>query len=484
MKKITYGLLLLAVLALSAGCQKKPADKVQSQPKPTKEAENTLGQEEEVSETLNETTYTKITGDNIAVAQEFVKDLSAEDFDKLKEAYNYDENMQKAIVAQDTISAVIYYNEMYGELKELKEPYLLSVGAYQYVVLPANASKLNFNYQIAFDAKQNIVGFTYAEYNDKGSAATESIPEGVTETNYTFTSGGFALEGTLTLPDVIAHPFQGEGYPVVILVHGSGASDRDESIYENKPFRDIAWYLAKQGIATFRYDKRNYRYGQEMLENKNITLYDETIEDVVTAFEMVRGLENLNPDRIYILGHSLGGYAIPRIAKEVEAAGFIFMAAPAEHMKEYILSQYEYLAKEDGTVTDEEKGIIDKVKDQVKLLENPEELTEDQVILGAYKDYWIDMAAYNAIETAKDIRLPVLVMQGERDYQVTTKQYTIWQDNFEQSPNWVFRSYELLNHFMTAGEGPSGSSEYMIKAYVSEEALKDIGDFVIGNLRK
>ena len=90
-----------------------------------------------------------------------------------------------------------------------------------------------------------------------------------------------ALPGELTIP-------KGEGlYPVVILLQGSGSSDKDETLGKLKPFRDIAEGLAEKGVAVYRFDKRSYTYGAELATNKQITLQDEYLEDAVNAVRLV-----------------------------------------------------------------------------------------------------------------------------------------------------------------------------------------------------
>jgi uncharacterized protein len=67
--------------------------------------------------------------------------------------------------------------------------------------------------------------------------------------------------------------------PGIVLVHGSGPGDRDETIGPNKPFRDLAWGLAASGIAVLRYEKRTRLYGEKLASNLNLTVQEETIDD-------------------------------------------------------------------------------------------------------------------------------------------------------------------------------------------------------------
>ncbi|MBO2517903.1 MAG: hypothetical protein CW338_11660 [Clostridiales bacterium] len=116
-----------------------------------------------------------------------------------------------------------------------------------------------------------------------------------------------ALPGTLTLP-------AGEGpFPAVILVHGSGPSDRDESIGALKPFRDLAQGLAERGIAVYRYDKRTWVYPVQCAADHGVTLMDETADDAAAAVRLLAEQEAVDPERVFVLGHSLGATAVPAV---------------------------------------------------------------------------------------------------------------------------------------------------------------------------
>ncbi|NMB43618.1 MAG: alpha/beta hydrolase, partial [Clostridiales bacterium] len=72
----------------------------------------------------------------------------------------------------------------------------------------------------------------------------------------------------------------------------------------------------------------------------------------------------------------------------------------------------------------------------------------------------------------------VLLLQGDRDYQVTAKQYNLWFNAFFEAENWTFKSYPELNHFMMKGEGNSYSSEYRVKNHVDQQVIQDIATFI------
>ena len=135
----------------------------------------------------------------------------------------------------------------------------------------------------------------------------------------------YPLPGLLTLPDG-AGPF-----PAVLLVHGSGPQDRDEAVGPNRPFRDLAVGLADLGVASLRYDKRTFAHGKRLTDalQGRLSVEEEVIRDALCAAALLRAEPLIRPDRVYLLGHSMGGMLAPRIDAEGGAfAGLIFWRAP------------------------------------------------------------------------------------------------------------------------------------------------------------
>src|SRR4051794_36392117 len=134
-------------------------------------------------------------------------------------------------------------------------------------------------------------------------------------------SGEWALPGTLTLPT-------GTGpFPAVVLVHGSGPHDRDETIGPNKPFRDLAWGLATRGIAVLRYEKRTKEHGAKFVKENTYTLRSEVIDDVRAAVALLRSHRSVDPKRIFVAGHSQGAVAAPRVAELEPGLGGVILLA-------------------------------------------------------------------------------------------------------------------------------------------------------------
>ena len=119
----------------------------------------------------------------------------------------------------------------------------------------------------------------------------------------------------------------------------------DETLGPNKPFQDLAWGLANRGIAVLRYDKRTKVHGGKMGGNKNLTVREETIDDALLAVKLLRSRSDIDPKRIFILGHSLGGMLAPRIGAEDQSlAGLIILAGSTRPLPEVAREQLEYIA--------------------------------------------------------------------------------------------------------------------------------------------
>lgn len=296
------------------------------------------------------------------------------------------------------------------------------------------------------------------------------------EREVTVGSGEWAVPGTLAMP-VGPGPF-----PAVVLVHGSGPNDRDETVEAARPFRDLAWGLASRGVAVLRYEKRTRQHGAKVGSVPNFTLQQETVEDALTAAALLRGTEGIDPGHVYVLGHSLGAMAVPRIGgQDPKIAGFIVMAGAARPIEDIILEQVTYVAGIDGTVSAEEKKQIEGLRQEVakvKALQPPATGSATGSVLGAPASYWLDLRGYNPPEAAKALHRPMLVLQGERDYQVTLDNFEAWKKALGGRKDVTFKSYPKLNHLFIEGEGKSAPAEYQKPGHVAEAVVADITGWI------
>ncbi len=156
------------------------------------------------------------------------------------------------------------------------------------------------------------------------------------------------------------------------------------------------------------------------------------------------------------------------------------MAGNARPLEDLIIEQVIYLVSQNG-LTQEEEQKINEIKAQVDLVKS-ESLTQDtmreQLPLNIPASYWLYLKKYEPVKTLKKLKIPVLIMQGERDYQVTMTDFGIWKKELSRKKNVNFRSYEKLNHLFMEGEGKSNPQEYIIPSHIPHYVIQDITDWI------
>ncbi len=288
--------------------------------------------------------------------------------------------------------------------------------------------------------------------------------------------GDWALPGTLALP-------AGQGpFAAVVLVHGSGPNDRDETVGAHKPFRDLAEGLASRGIAVLRYEKRTRRYPAQISRLDDLTVQQETIEDVLAATALLRARADIDGRRVFVLGHSLGGYVGPRIAQqEPRLAGLIIMAGHTRPLEELILEQTTYLFSLQGQPSPEQQKRLQQLKEAIERLRTLKPGTAaspKDLPLGVPASYWLDLKGYDPAAEARKLKLPMLILQGERDYQVTKADFARWKEALGDRKDVRLRSYPRLNHLFVEGEGKSAPAEYMKPGHVAAEVIEEIANWI------
>lgn len=289
-------------------------------------------------------------------------------------------------------------------------------------------------------------------------------------------SGEYVLDGILTIPDGVKNP------PVVILVQGSGQSDMDETIGSagNKPFRDIARGLADKGIASIRYNKRYYQYPD--LADKKITIAEEVLDDVTQAIQYAASRTELDKNKIYVLGHSLGGMLAPKIAADnKEVAGIISLAGTARGLEEVIYDQNINALEKMNTLSEEEKQAQ---KEQLEIMINQvKNITEENLLepmLGGTGYYWRSLNEIDTPFIVKQLTIPMLFLQGSADFQIYTEvDFKLWKELLSDRENVFFRLYDGLNHLFMKTNGLQGTEEYDIAGNVESKVISDIADFIM-----
>lgn len=368
--------------------------------------------------------------------------------------------------------------QKYGAFKEISAILPLKQQDKNYVVISTSFAEARPLFALYFDADMKIVGlFNTAEnFSSKYVDPPYADKNLYVEKDIAIQSDEFRLPGILTTPKTATK------YPVVVLVHGSGVQDRDETVENVKPFRDLALGLAAKGIATIRYDKRTKVYGiNSVPKDGRLTIQEETISDAVAAIRMAGKLPGANPSKVYLLGHSLGAMMAPRIAESTPAlAGIIEMAMPARSFADMLADQFKYLFSLQPQ-NEQKAGALKAAMDMTVAIKNADTLkNQDDLLMGASAYYWSDLNKYNQVEAAKKVKIPMLILQGERDYNVTLKDFNILKENLSGKKNVTFISYPLLNHAFTAGTGAmSTPAEFGVPANIPIKVIDDIATFIL-----
>ncbi|WP_440223061.1 alpha/beta fold hydrolase [Dokdonella sp. MW10] len=333
---------------------------------------------------------------------------------------------------------------------------------------------------LALDARMVFEGETIAGFwlVPAQAPAKDSVVETSTawqERELAVGEGATALPATLTLPRG-AGPFAG-----VVLVHGSGPQDRDETLGPNAPFRDLAHGLAERGIAVLRYEKRTKAH-PEAYVGKAFTLDDETVDDALAAVTTLRAQAGIDARRVFVAGHSLGALAAPRIGqRDGNLAGLVLLAAPTLPLEDTVVRQMRHIATLDVTPAgdiDASLAEIERQRDAVKSLDASTP-ADTPLMLGLPAAYWRDLAGYDPVAVARTLAQPMLVLQGGRDYQVTpADDYVRWREAFADDARVTLVDYPLLGHtFMPAGD-PPGPHDYHAKANVDAKVIADIAGWI------
>ncbi|NUT51578.1 MAG: hypothetical protein HOV94_30425 [Saccharothrix sp.] len=308
-----------------------------------------------------------------------------------------------------------------------------------------------------------------------GLRLTSGVPESWTPPPYadpaTFTerevvigSGPLAVPGTLTLP-------HGRG-PGVVLLGGGGPFDRDETSGPNKPLKDLAWGLASRGVAVVRFDKVTHAHHHTAPD-----MTREYVPHAVAAIHLLR--QQRTVDRVFVLGHSMGGKVAPRVAAaEPSTAGLVLLAADAQPMHHAAVRVVRHLAAV-GAI---DETAVETIIRQAVLVDSPDltpQTPAEDLPFGFPASYWLDLRDYDPVATAAALHTPMLILQGGRDYQVTVEDdLTRWQAGLAHRGDVTIRVHEADNHLFFPGTGPSTPAEYESAQHVDPAVVAEVADWL------
>lgn len=322
--------------------------------------------------------------------------------------------------------------------------------------------------------------------------------------NFTNTKENIQLAGTLSLP-------KKEGkFPAVILISGSGQQNRDSEILGHKPFLIIADYLTRNGIAVLRYDDRGVG---ESKGDPTLSTSADFANDARAAIDFLKTRKEINQKKIGIIGHSEGGMIAPMLAANDKNIAFIILLAGTGVAGDVLLVDQNYEVGKLKGMTEEElqqakitnQSIYDILKTNENLSEAKKNLTAHfqksidkipeaerpskkeidetlaQEVNGIATPWLRYFITYNPQENLKKVKCPVLVLNGEKDIQVTAKLNT---EGIEKAlkeggnKNVQVKIFPGLNHLFQHCTACTVEEYSQLDETFSPEVLKIMSDWI------
>ncbi len=338
----------------------------------------------------------------------------------------------------------------------------------------------------------------------------EPYPYKEEEVTYENKKAGIQLAGTLTYPPT------GGPFPAVILITGSGAQDRNETVMGHRPFLVISDYLTRRGIAVLRVDDRGVGGSTgNILEATGLDFAG----DVLTGVEFLKKHSKINPKQIGLIGHSEGGIIAPMVAIQSGDVSFVVLLAGTGLTGEEILYLQAALISRANGASEEvikrerelqerafklikAEGSDDQIEAELRKLyaeviaklseeeKKQEELNEAQIqaqlkqVLSPWFRYFL---AYDPKPALEKVKCPVLALGGEKDLQVPPKQnLKAIEDALKKGGNKNFTVKELpgLNHLFQHATTGSTSEYSKIEETFSGDALEIMGDWILVQTKK
>lgn len=342
------------------------------------------------------------------------------------------------------------------------------------MVVSTRHAKLPMDVRVVYDADEKVSGLWFSPAKLDWSPPAYAKRDAFEEIELTVGTMP-PLPATLSMPRSSSAPVR-----AVVLVHGSGPHDRDETIGPNKPFKDLAWGLASRGVAVLRYDKRT-KVAPQTLKGA-FDQDDEVTFDARAAVALLSGRAGIDPKHVAVLGHSQGGSMAPRIARgEPKVAAIAILAGDTRPFDRLLLDQHRYLLGVSG-VDDATAGAkLEAIRDELRRARSEGEDTESLSIAGvmAPRRYYRDLLSHRGADIAKELSIPIFVAQGARDYQVTMEDFGGWKAALSPRPEpSTFRVYGSANHLFMRGEGPSTPDEYRWPGHVELAVIEDLARWI------
>ena len=393
---------------------------------------------------------------------------------KFEEAHAYFSEEGKTKVTPENLKQ--FWTNMearFGKVKSIDASGSRVQGEYYAVTVNGEFQYDKQDFLLLFDKSEKLVGLHLPP-----KAATYRAPGYADSTLYKEKSTYIQWPGH-QLATIITTPKDGNSFPIVVLVHGSGPNDMDETIGPNKPFKDVAAGLAANGIASIRYVKRTVLYPNEF--NKAYTVKEEVLDDALQAIALAKTVEGVDLKQIYVLGHSLGGMLAPRIATLApDLKGIILAAAPARSLSDIIIEQNKYMLTLSKDTTAAMQKVLDAAIEEIEKTKITKlgNMKPDSLLLGLPASYWADLNSYDQVATAKKLKQRIFVIQGANDFQVTETDYNLWNDALKQNSNVTLKLYPAYNHLLSEQQEKGTTAQYQNPGNVEQRLIEDLAAWI------
>jgi len=366
--------------------------------------------------------------------------------------------------------------DTWGPVQTIGTPSVRPIGPTNIVSVPVKFASQDVNFEISINAEGQI-GLIVPSI-DPWKHPAYSKPDSFKEREVTIGTQ-WKLGGTLTVPSG-AGPFPG-----VVLVHDAGLADRDEQDGAVKVFKDLAEGLASNGVVVLRYEKRTRAY-PSTTQKEDYTAEAEIIDDAVLAAGVLRAQPEVKKGRVFALGFGLGGYLMPRVAEaDGKLAGMIVLNGNERHLEDLAVDEVNYIDEEQeknltGPQLEQwhrQMAVVREQAAKIKKMTQGDENTSS--LLGMKGSYLLDLKGYDPAGQAKLLKIPMLILQGERDYQVNMKDFAAWKSGLAGLQGVTMKSYPPLDHLLVEGAGRSSSADYRKPGqHVSQAVVDDVAKWV------
>jgi hypothetical protein len=358
------------------------------------------------------------------------------------------------------------------------------LGGYHVVVMTCAFQRASDNnVLVTFNSDGRISGFYFGprptEVVDQWTTPSYALLKSFHEVQVTVQDGPWHLPGTITLPN-------GSGpFPVVILVPGSPPLDQDGTVGPNKVFKDLAWGLASRGIAVLRYTKRTHQFGAGLGGGQisSFSLRDELIDDARAAVSLMAARSDVDHRQMYLLGHSMGGIAVPTIAAaDPRIAGIIVMGSPPGDPLAVILKH----AQDGASAGGEEGRQASEMIPALERLQNGSSAPGEIVDLFGERtpaDYWIKMPTYQSGAVTAKLKIPVMILVAGHDAESLPDAFEEWEAALAGHNNATLKFYPGLFHLFLPStskqKGADAPDDWSRPSHVTLGVVNDIASWVL-----